>query len=134
MLALSSDVTPFRSRPGQRLHGRSQVSCQASIRPDSIPRLLAQVFTGENWHMIMYSAVSGTSMWACLYFIFLVIFGHYLLLNLFLAGIVRNVVDQHQERRTRESRAVNRRASIQNRSSFRNNDSVRFNDGSSPDR
>ena len=45
--------------------------------------------------MIMYAAVSGTSMASCLYFIAVVIFGHYLLLNLFLAGIVRNVVDQH---------------------------------------
>lgn len=42
----------------------------------------------------MYAAVDGTSMWSCLYFISVVIFGHYLLLNLFLAGIVRNVVDQ----------------------------------------
>ena len=52
--------------------------------------------------MIMYAAVSGTNMASCLYFITVVVFGHYLLLNLFLAGIVRNVVDQHTKQREKE--------------------------------
>mmetsp|Transcript_3119 Transcript_3119/g.7221 ORF Transcript_3119/g.7221 Transcript_3119/m.7221 type:complete len:1718 (+) Transcript_3119:685-5838(+) len=49
-----------------------------------------QILTGENWNEVMYDGMRSVSTWACLYFIFLVVVGNYIILNLFLAILLDN--------------------------------------------
>jgi len=52
-----------------------------------------QCFTGENWHILLYQSIGATSWVASIYYIALMLIGHYILMNLFLASIVHNVVE-----------------------------------------
>ncbi|KAK3242941.1 hypothetical protein CYMTET_47370 [Cymbomonas tetramitiformis] len=56
-----------------------------------------QCFTAENFFVIMFQAVAATSGWAVAYFVLQLFCGHYILMNLFLAGIVQNVVDTQEK-------------------------------------
>lgn len=47
-----------------------------------------QTLTQEDWNQGMYSAVESTSSLASLYFIILIVFGNYILLNLFVAIVI----------------------------------------------
>lgn len=44
-----------------------------------------QMMTGEDWNVVMYDGMAASSVLSCLYFFVLVIFGNYIILNLFLA-------------------------------------------------
>ena len=60
---------------------------------DSLPWAMTTVFqilTGENWNSIMYDGRRATSAWAILYFFTLVIFGVFIVMNLFLAILLGN--------------------------------------------
>uniref|UniRef100_A0A7S2SE50 Ion transport domain-containing protein n=1 Tax=Mucochytrium quahogii TaxID=96639 RepID=A0A7S2SE50_9STRA len=58
-----------------------------------------QVITGEDWNGVMYLAVAQTgSWWPVFYFIFLVLFGTYIVLNFFLAILIDTFVEQHVQR------------------------------------
>ncbi|CAF5135707.1 unnamed protein product, partial [Rotaria magnacalcarata] len=84
-----------------------------------------QILTGEDWNEIMYNGIisqggaSGIGMIYSLYFIILVLFGNYTLLNVFLAIAVDNLANAHEltkdeeeeqaaeeEKRERESKDV----------------------------
>ena len=49
-----------------------------------------QVLMGEGWNDIMYSCMRGVGYMSCSYFIFLVIAGNIIMLNLFLAILLGN--------------------------------------------
>ena len=60
-----------------------------------------QILTGEDWNEVMYQGIEsqgGTSagMIYCLYFIILVVFGNYTLLNVFLAIAVDNLANAQE--------------------------------------
>ncbi|KAK3255952.1 mitochondrial thiamine pyrophosphate transporter, partial [Cymbomonas tetramitiformis] len=55
-----------------------------------------QLLTAENWFEVMFTAVDNTSWVAIGYFIIILLVGHYMLLNLFLAAIMKNVQTQAQ--------------------------------------
>ncbi|CAF3010742.1 unnamed protein product [Rotaria socialis] len=84
-----------------------------------------QILTGEDWNEIMYNGIisqggaNGIGMIYSLYFIILVLFGNYTLLNVFLAIAVDNLANAHEltkdeeeeqaaeeEKRERESKDV----------------------------
>ena len=52
-----------------------------------------QVLTGENWNSVMYDARRATNGFACLYFLTLVIFGAFIVMNIFLAILLSNFED-----------------------------------------
>lgn len=47
-----------------------------------------QTLTQEDWNQGMYTAAENTSQIACMYFIMLIVFGNYILLNLFVAIVI----------------------------------------------
>ena len=49
-----------------------------------------QILTGENWNEVMYDAMRATSPIAALYFLFVLVCGNWVLLNLFLAILLDN--------------------------------------------
>ncbi|CAF5194652.1 unnamed protein product [Rotaria magnacalcarata] len=61
-----------------------------------------QILTGEDWNEIMYNGIisqggpNGKGMIYSLYFIILVLFGNYTLLNVFLAIAVDNLANAHE--------------------------------------
>eukprot|EP00899_Mesostigma_viride_P006469 jgi/Mesvir1/15823/Mv03377-RA.1 len=67
-----------------------------------------QVLTGEGWNEVMYDAVRGTSRWAQLYFISLMIVGNYLVINLFLA-ILLSYLKEEQRDDPRRAPSIQRR-------------------------
>ena len=48
------------------------------------------VFIGEDWNSVMYDHYRATNAFTIVYFIFLFIFGNLILLNLFLAILLKN--------------------------------------------
>jgi len=77
-----------------RLHGEAAWKCftrPAATFSNSYYSILTvfQLFTGENWHAVMYNAVEATSGAAVIYFIAAIIIGKFLLMNLFMATIIR---------------------------------------------
>ncbi|PIO76682.1 hypothetical protein TELCIR_01236 [Teladorsagia circumcincta] len=61
-----------------------------------------QILTGEDWNEVMYLAIEaqggiyGGGMVYCIYFIVLVLFGNYTLLNVFLAIAVDNLANAQE--------------------------------------
>ena len=77
-----------------RQHGENAWKClerPAATFSNSYYSLLTvfQIFTGENWHTVMYNAVEATSWAAVFYFIVAIILGKFVLMNLFMATIIR---------------------------------------------
>ena len=77
-----------------RQHGENAWKClqrPAASFSNSYYSLLTvfQIFTGENWHTVMYNAVDATSWAAVFYFIVAIILGKFVLMNLFMATIIR---------------------------------------------
>ena len=77
-----------------RLHGEAAWKCfmrPASTFSNSYYSILTvfQIFTGENWHAVMYNAVEATSWAAAIYFVAAIVIGKFLLMNLFMATIIR---------------------------------------------
>jgi len=77
-----------------RLYGEAAWKC--FVRPvstfsNSYYSILTvfQIFTGENWHKVMYNAVEATSWAAAIYFVAAIVLGKFLLMNLFMATIIR---------------------------------------------
>lgn len=58
--------------------------------------LIAQVLTGEDWNEVMYQGIESQGMAYSLYFIVLVLFGNYTLLNVFLAIAVDNLANAQE--------------------------------------
>ncbi|XP_064650227.1 voltage-dependent calcium channel type A subunit alpha-1-like isoform X7 [Lineus longissimus] len=83
-----------------------------------------QILTGEDWNVVMYygiqsrGGVDGNGMWYSLYFIILVLFGNYTLLNVFLAIAVDNLANAQEltaaeeEAEEEEERRIERLRSI----------------------
>ena len=57
-----------------------------------------QVLTGEDWHTVMYSGIRGTGWASAAYFIFLLVIGKFVVLNLFLAMLVTNFAEEGIQR------------------------------------
>jgi len=53
--------------------------------------IIIQILTGEDWNEVMYKGIESQGMAYSLYFIILVLFGNYTLLNVFLAIAVDNL-------------------------------------------
>ncbi|XP_071506831.1 voltage-dependent calcium channel type A subunit alpha-1-like isoform X9 [Diadema antillarum] len=71
---------------------------------DTFPIALITVFqilTGEDWNAVMYAGIKSqggvpNGMWASIYFVILVLFGNYTLLNVFLAIAVDNLANAQE--------------------------------------
>ncbi|PAA86585.1 hypothetical protein BOX15_Mlig012532g2 [Macrostomum lignano] len=77
-----------------------------------------QVLTSEDWNMVMYAGIrsqrtaNSSGMWAAAYFVILLLFGNYTLLNVFLAIAVDNLanaqeltaMDEQRENEEKEKR------------------------------
>lgn len=60
---------------------------------DNFPIAMLTVFTmlsGENWNEVMYNSVEATNNAAIAFFLVLIVFGNYMLLNLFIAILLSN--------------------------------------------
>jgi len=74
-----------------------------------------QVVTGEDWNSVMYTAVEKTGQyWFVFYYLFLVIFGSFIVLNFFIAILIDTFVEQHvlkaeRKRIEKEMRKLQRR-------------------------
>ena len=58
------------------------------------------ILTGENWNMVLFDARRGTSPVASVYFVTLIVFGMFIVMNLFLAILLSNftgLADTHEE-------------------------------------
>uniref|UniRef100_F6Q8W5 Voltage-dependent calcium channel type A subunit alpha-1 n=1 Tax=Ciona intestinalis TaxID=7719 RepID=F6Q8W5_CIOIN len=86
---------------------------------DSFPSAILTVFqilTGEDWNMVMYNGVEAKGgvknggLWWSLYFIFLVMFGNYTLLNVFLAIAVDNLANAQELTKDEEEEKDNKEA------------------------
>lgn len=55
-----------------------------------------QILTGEDWNEVMYQGIESQGMAHSLYFIVLVLFGNYTLLNVFLAIAVDNLANAQE--------------------------------------
>ena len=89
----------------------------------AICALFRQILTGEDWNEVMYNGIKSQGghdnggMIYCLYFIVLVVFGNYTLLNVFLAIAVDNLAnaqeltaaEEEQEEEDKEVGAAGRR-------------------------
>jgi len=63
------------------------------------------VITGEDWNGVMFVTVEQTgSYWPVLYFVIIVLFGTFVLLNFFLAILVETFVEQHHDRAIKAKR------------------------------
>ena len=56
--------------------------------------VLTQILTQEDWNEVLYKAMEKTGSWSALYFIGLMIFGNYVLLNLLVAILVEGFVNE----------------------------------------
>eukprot|EP00440_Ansanella_granifera_P074218 gb/GFBE01080540.1/.p1 GENE.gb/GFBE01080540.1/~~gb/GFBE01080540.1/.p1 ORF type:complete len:2396 (+),score=576.99 gb/GFBE01080540.1/:1-7188(+) len=56
-----------------------------------------QILTGENWNTVMYDAMRATHWTALWYFLFVVVFGNFVILNLFLAILMTNFDEQRTQ-------------------------------------
>ena len=70
-----------------------------------------QILTGEDWNMVMYYAIESQGgvpggMWASVYFVILVLFGNYTLLNVFLAIAVDNLANAQELTKLDEEEAA----------------------------
>ncbi|XP_072014634.1 voltage-dependent calcium channel type A subunit alpha-1-like isoform X8 [Amphiura filiformis] len=81
---------------------------------DTFPIALMTVFqilTGEDWNMVMYYAIESqggvpSGMYASVYFVILVLFGNYTLLNVFLAIAVDNLANAQELTKLDEEEAA----------------------------
>lgn len=69
---------------------------RSSLRFPTDLQLITQVLTGEDWNEVMYQGVESQGMAYSLYFIVLVLFGNYTLLNVFLAIAVDNLANAQE--------------------------------------
>lgn len=53
-----------------------------------------QILTGENWNTVMYDGMRATGWLATLFFLFVVLFGNFVILNLFLAILMSSFDEQ----------------------------------------
>jgi len=58
--------------------------------------MITQILTGEDWNEVMYKGIESQGMAHSLYFIVLVLFGNYTLLNVFLAIAVDNLANAQE--------------------------------------
>ena len=113
---------------GRKRRRRRPVSIAGAGRPSARPSvrqsihsltLLMQILTGEDWNEVMYQGIesqggSRRGMIYSLYFIILVLFGNYTLLNVFLAIAVDNLAnaqeltaaEEEQEEEDKEVRLI----------------------------
>ena len=56
-----------------------------------------QVLTGENWNSVMYIIINNYGFGSSLYFVSLIVFGNFMLLNLFLAILLQNISENVNE-------------------------------------
>ena len=58
--------------------------------------------TGDNWNAVMTDAADFTSHWAMLYFIAAIVFGQFILLNLFVAILLSQMESEGEDKWMRE--------------------------------
>lgn len=78
---------------GMHLFGAKMIFEEGSVRHnfDNLMWSLITVFqvlTQEDWNAVLYDAVRGTTKWASIYFIFIMVLGNYILFNLLVAILV----------------------------------------------
>ena len=56
-----------------------------------------QVLTGENWNEVMYIIIDNYGFASSLYFVSLIVFGNFMILNLFLAILLQNISENVTE-------------------------------------
>ena len=69
------------------------------------------VIVGEDWNTVMYDYMRSMGRWYALIFISLVVLGNWLLLNLFLAILLKNFEDTKEDERETESGSIIKRFS-----------------------
>jgi len=75
-----------------------------------------QILTGENWNTVMYDGMRATGWVATLFFLFVVLFGNFVILNLFLAILMSNFDEQRSKlHEAMESRRELTRAELRDR-------------------
>eukprot|EP00931_Biecheleriopsis_adriatica_P023690 TRINITY_DN14902_c0_g1_i1.p1 TRINITY_DN14902_c0_g1~~TRINITY_DN14902_c0_g1_i1.p1 ORF type:complete len:2368 (-),score=487.75 TRINITY_DN14902_c0_g1_i1:53-7156(-) len=68
-----------------------------------------QILTGENWNTVMYDGMRAAGWPALFYFLFVVLFGNFVILNLFLAILMSNFDEQRAllaQKHAEEARAL----------------------------
>ncbi|TMW68721.1 hypothetical protein Poli38472_006189 [Pythium oligandrum] len=73
-----------------------------------------QILTGENWNVVMYDGWRSAGWSAVLYFISLIVFGNFIVLNLFLAILLGNFEEssEDEKREEREREELRKRARV----------------------
>ena len=67
---------------------------------------LNQILTQEDWNEVLYNGMEKTSAWAALYFIALMTFGNYVLLNLLVAILVDGFSSEDEPKKSVEERII----------------------------
>ena len=62
------------------------------------------ILTGENWNEIMYIVIRNYGFGSCIYFVSLIIIGNLMLLNLFLAILLKYISENVSEEEEEEER------------------------------
>ena len=84
--------------------GREVVVCEIDSPRSNFDTVLwafvtvLQIFTGEDWNSVMYSGMKAKGDAAALYFVFLVILGNYIVMNLFIAILLSSFSSHREER------------------------------------
>ncbi|CAF3048488.1 unnamed protein product [Rotaria sp. Silwood2] len=74
-----------------------------------MPTLRRQlILTQEDWNEVLYNGMKKTSPWSALYFIALMIFNNYILLNLLVAILVESFPSAKEDGRTNSKNSTNR--------------------------
>ncbi|CAF3697645.1 unnamed protein product [Rotaria sordida] len=67
-----------------------------------------QIITQEDWNEVLYNGMKKTSPWSALYFIALMIFGHYILVNLLIAILVDSFSNEKEDDMTNNNNSTDR--------------------------
>ncbi|CAF4166245.1 unnamed protein product, partial [Rotaria sp. Silwood2] len=67
-----------------------------------------QILTQEDWNEVLYNGMKNTSPWSALYFIALMIFGNYILLNLLVAILVESFQNEEENGTTNSNNSTDR--------------------------
>lgn len=71
-----------------------------------------QILTGENWNNVFYDGWRSTGWTSVLYFISLIVFGDFIMLNLFLAILLGNFEESSDETKTAERELLRQKSRV----------------------
>jgi hypothetical protein len=89
---ICSALAEFLSAASRRKLDNMRLLPTSSALGSTLKRAMwrVQILTGENWNEVMYDAMRATSPLAATYFLFVLVCGNWVLLNLFLAILLDN--------------------------------------------